>query len=418
MFKCIQIRRYPMNFVFISPNFPDHYSHFCRHLAENGVTVLGIGDAPYESLNDELKESLTEYYKVDTMLDYDEMYRALGWFAHKHGRIDWIESNNEFWLEQDARLRSDFNVTTGLKANEIYRWRSKSAMKKYYAEAGIPAARYHLCDTVENALTFIEQVGYPVIVKPDKGVGASATYKIKNEKQLREFFAEKLDIPYIMEEFITGEVTTYDGLIDQNGKVLFAASHVTPLSIMDMVNEQLPCCYYVNSEVPAEVKDAGERVLKAFDVKARCFHLEFFRLLKDHEGLGKYGDIVALEVNMRPAGGLTPDMLNFSQSSDIYQLYADMVAFGEPRHTYTNKHYYTMYVGRRDQAEYTYTLGDLRNEYEENIRIDTRIPDSISDAMGNDGIVACFETLQEMNKFMKKALAPMKIHSIRTYKQA
>lgn len=408
-----------MNFVFISPNFPEHYSNFCRQLAENGITVLGIGDAPYETLNDDLKASLTEYYKVDTMLDYDAMYRAVAWFAHKHGKIDWIESNNEFWLEQDARLRTDFNVVTGPKSHEITRWRSKSAMKKYYAEAGIPTARYAIRDTLENALAFTKLVGYPIIVKPDKGVGAAATYKIKNDRQLKQFFAQETDVPYIMEEFITGEVTTYDGVIDQNGKVLFAASHVTPIAIMDMVNEQLPCCYYVNSEVPPEVKDAGERTLKAFDVRGRCFHLEFFRLLKDQEGLGRYGDIVALEVNMRPAGGLTPDMLNYSQSSDMYKIYADMVAFGEPKRVFeNNKHYFTMYVGRRDQAEYTYSLNDLFSEYEDNIRVYQRIPDSISDAMGNDGIIACFDTLQEMNKFMKKALAPMRIHSIRTYKQA
>ena len=39
-----------MNLVFISPNFPTYYWNFCKSLRERGVTVLGIGDAPYDDL--------------------------------------------------------------------------------------------------------------------------------------------------------------------------------------------------------------------------------------------------------------------------------------------------------------------------------------------------------------------------------
>ena len=52
-----------MNFVFISPNFPENYWNFCAALKQNGMNVLGIGDCPYENLNPKLKNNLTEYYK-------------------------------------------------------------------------------------------------------------------------------------------------------------------------------------------------------------------------------------------------------------------------------------------------------------------------------------------------------------------
>ena len=107
------------NFVFISPNFPEKYWQFCDELQKNGVRVLGIGDAPKHALTPELKRALTEYYHVDSIADYDQMYRAVGYFAWKYGHIDWIESNNEFWLETDARLRTDFNVNTGIKTDGI-----------------------------------------------------------------------------------------------------------------------------------------------------------------------------------------------------------------------------------------------------------------------------------------------------------
>ena len=117
-----------MNFVFISPHFPHTYWQFCQRLNQNGVRVLAIADVHYDLLQPELKESLTEYYRVDSLENYDEVYRGVAYFAYRYGRIDWIESNNEYWLEQDARLRTDFNVVTGIQADRIRSIKENSEM--------------------------------------------------------------------------------------------------------------------------------------------------------------------------------------------------------------------------------------------------------------------------------------------------
>ena len=100
------------NFVFISPNFPSNYQNFCRELKNNGFNVLGIGDCAYDLLTDELRGSLTEYYRVNSLENYDEVYRAVAFFIFKYGKIEYIESNNEYWLERDALLRTEFNIST------------------------------------------------------------------------------------------------------------------------------------------------------------------------------------------------------------------------------------------------------------------------------------------------------------------
>ena len=110
-----------MNFVFVSPQFPKHYWNFCDRLKKNGVNVLGIGDTPFDDLSDELKNSLAEYYFLPTLENYDEVLRAVAFLEFKHGKIDWLESNNEYWLEQDARLRTDFHITTGEQFENIGR---------------------------------------------------------------------------------------------------------------------------------------------------------------------------------------------------------------------------------------------------------------------------------------------------------
>ena len=195
------------NVIFISPNFPTNYWQFCRELKNNGMNVLGIGDAPYDELTGELRDSLNEYYRVGSLENYDEVYRAVAYFIFKHGRIDWLESNNEYWLERDARLRTDFHITSGFQSSDIPRIKFKSGMKEHYQRAGIPTARYHLVDDEKGCLAFIKEVGWPVVVKPDNGVGASDTHKLSNEVELGAFLARRAEgVPYIMEEFIHAEV--------------------------------------------------------------------------------------------------------------------------------------------------------------------------------------------------------------------
>ena len=394
-----------MNFVFVSPNFPEAYRWFCIRLKGNGVNVLGVGDCPYDQLHPDLRSALTEYYKVDTLENYDQVLRALGHFTANYGKIDWVESNNEYWLEQDAQLRTDFNITTGLKAHEIGRYKSKQAMKEYYKKAGIPCARCLPVTDLAAALAFTQEVGYPVVAKPDNGVGAIATYKLKSDADVEAFFQDKPDAEYLMEEYVPGVVTTYDGVCNSKGEVLFAASHITRNSIMDMVNEHVPTYYYVDKDVPADVEAAGKATLKAFGASSRFFHLEFFRLTADKPGLGKTGDIVALEVNMRPAGGFTPDMLNFSQSADVYQIWADMVAFDELRHTYDGPHSYCIYAGRRDENHYRLSLPQLQERCGSHAKLFTRMPDALAGTMGNQVAIACFDTLEEVDDFVRTAFA-------------
>ena len=162
------------NIIFISPNFPTNYWQFCRELKNNGMNVLGIGDQPYDEMAQEVKDSLHEYYKVYSLENEDEVYRAVAFFAFKYGRIDWLESNNEYWLEKDARLRTDFNIKSGFQEPDIPRIKYKSRMKEYYTKAGIPVARFHMVKDMEGCLAFIKKVGYPVVAKPDNGVGAMA----------------------------------------------------------------------------------------------------------------------------------------------------------------------------------------------------------------------------------------------------
>ena len=391
------------NFIFISPNFPLTYWRFCKELKNNGLRVLGIGDCPYNELTQEQRNSMHEYYKVSSLENYDEVFRAVAFFTFKYGKIDWLESNNEYWLERDAKLRTEFHITSGFQEEDMVRTRYKSGMKAFYAKAGIPTARYHLVKDFEPAKEFANKVGYPVVVKPDNGVGANATYKLQSDSDLDYFFHTKDNsVQYIMEEFVNGEVRTYDAIIDSKGEPIFESGNVTCDSLMDVVNEAKDSIFYIVKELPEVMKQLGRRTVKAFGVKSRFVHFEYFVLKADQEGLGKKGDIFGLEVNMRPPGGYAPELANFANSVDVYKIWADMIAYDSTLVPMNGQHYFCGFCGRRDGKNYKMNHDDIMREYGHKMKLAGRTPDALSGAMANQMYVANYDTEEEMMEAFRR----------------
>jgi len=152
--------------------------------------------------------------------------------------------------------------------------------------------------------------------------------------------------------------------------------------------------------VPADLREKGQAVVKAFQVHSRFFHLEFFRLLEDKEGLGKKGDITALEVNMRPAGGWTPDMYNYANSVDVYSIWADMVAYDKTFVDLGLQKYYAVYASQRYGKPYVHNFDEIREKYAGKIVLDEEIPEAISGAMGNHMWTVRVDTEEEKDEFI------------------
>ncbi len=376
-----------MNVVFISPNFPLDFYNFCSRLKERGVNVLGIGDAPFETLPQHTINSVTEYYRVNSLENYEEVSAACRYFNEKYGKIHWIESENEYWLEKESKLRSQFDVNSGTKFENLSPMKYKSQMKEVYKSCGIPVARYILIDDYKEAVKFANLIGYPIIVKPDNGVGASNTYKLKNLSELNYFFATKdPHIRYIMEEFICGHVETFDGLTDSNKNILVSSSHVYLNSIMDTVNEHQDMAFYFQDFEGKDIEIIGRKAVQAFDTKSRFFHFEFFRLDEDKEGLGKKGDLIGLEINMRAPGGYIIDMINYAYDVDVYTIWADMLIYDKCFYP-INRKYLVGYASRRNTSDYVNSIDDAYNKYGNKILTTVDVPEIFSAAMGDKVIL-------------------------------
>lgn len=393
-----------MNFVFISPNYPENYWMFCRGLKKYGATVLAIVDQPYNSLSEELKKYCDEIYVVDTYYNYDAMLRAVAYFTFKYGKIDWIESNNEAWMQLDAKLREDFHVTTGFDCKTIEEFQSKAGMKKYYAKAGIPTARYKVIDSLEDAKAFVTEVGFPVVMKPDHGVGAGFTYQIESMRELQKFYKITENYTMIIEEYIDGDVFTLDGIVDEKGDIRYLSSFEYVGNVMDSVVYQLSIGCYTEFEIPQNEKDIAQRVVSAFGLKNRFFHGEYFRLRNAKKGLGKKGDVIGLELNFRPPGGFCPDLMNYAGSLDVYELWAEVLLTQNA--SYSKLHRFSgAFAGRRNSLHYKNSANALKKKYADEWISTTYLPAAYAQAMGDEAIIMKFTNEKTRSNFFKDAFA-------------
>ena len=380
-----------MNYLLVSPNFPVSQEFFAKSLKEKGIVVLGVGSESYDALSETLKDTLTEYFRVDNMENYEEVFRAVAFLTYKHGKIDRIESNNEYWLELDAGLREDFNVY-GVKPKQLELTKYKSKMKTMFKEAGARVAKGYAANNKEELNGILKKLELPLIAKPDNGVGSANTYKLLTQIDVEEFINEWNEkVSYFFEEFVeNGVLCTYDGLINQHGDIVFETSFIYTQPTLDLVNNELDYANIIEPNIDPKLKELGQRIVYKFGMRERFFHIEFFRLLD--------GEYIALEYNNRIAGGTCIDLYNYSYNISLYEIYADVVLDKKIKDIVTNK--YTLSLSRRNRYQYKNSLEDIKAKYSYSIRMITTVPEVFSAAMGNTIIIISVENKEQITEVM------------------
>ena len=378
-----------MNYLLVSPNFPISQEFFAKGLKEKGINVLGVGSESYDALSQTLKDNLVEYFRVNDLEDYEEVFRAVAFLTYKHGKIDRIESNNEYWLELDARLREDFNVY-GVKPKQLELTKYKSKMKTMFKEAGARVAKGYVANNKEELNGILKKLELPLIAKPDNGVGSANTYKLLTQRDVEEFINEWNEkVSYFFEEFVeNGVLCTYDGLINQHGDIVFETSFIYTQPTLDLVNNSLDYANIIEPNIDPKLKELGQRIVYKFGMRERFFHIEFFRLPD--------GEYIALEYNNRIAGGTCIDLYNYSYNISLYEIYADVVLDKKIKDIVTNK--YTLSLSRRNRYQYKNSLEDIKVKYSYSIRMITTVPEVFSAAMGNTIIIISVENKEQITE--------------------
>jgi hypothetical protein len=364
-----------MDFLYISPEFPPNYAHFIRHLDSLGVKIWAVGEADFYAMPASLQAALSWYVRAD-LNNPGSVQRAVdALLKQKHalghpGNFDLVESHNEQWLTLEGFINETYGID-GIKRPDLARLKKKSVMKKIFKDQGLPVAAGERIADVDHAVRLAGRLGYPLILKPDEGVGAGGIFKAENETELRSFLSG-VQGDYLVEKFITADIVTYDGLTDYDGRVVFENSLIYGDGVLEYVQGK-DTFFYVSRHIPDELRTAGQTLVPLFDIRRKFFHFEFFKVGSSY---------MPIEINCRPPGGAILDMMNYSVDDDLYRAYARLIVNGTTS-VHSSKKYFCCYIGRKDQ-HYAHSHEDIRSAYGHRLAEYDRNPELFRQAMGNE----------------------------------
>jgi hypothetical protein len=357
-----------MEFLYLSPEFPPNFANFILDLDKQGANVWALGNADFYDMPEGLRNAIRYYVRTDlhsTAAVENALDEIIGTKAAMGTptRFDVVESHNETWLGLEAHINRMLDIP-GIRPADLERLKKKSAMKRQFAACGLTTARGGRLTTMAYGLELAGEIGFPLILKPDEGVGAGSIHKVVDQAQL-DALLPRLEEDYFMEAFVDAPIVSYDGLVDWDGRLLFENSLAYADGVLDYVHGK-DTFFHVERHIPKPLMDAGRQLVRAFDIRRKFFHFEFFNV---------DGTLMPIEINCRPPGGAILDMMNYSVDDDLYAAYARMITARGTASVASTKKFFCAYVGRRNRdyalshAQLVQRLGGALVEFGENPEI-------------------------------------------------
>lgn len=314
-----------MHVVFVEPHFPANQREFVRALHQIGVRVTGIGESPFSAFDEDLRRWLYHYEQVPSVVNEEAMVKTVRWIQERIP-VDRIEATVEAHILSTARVRETCGIA-GTSLQTAWLCRDKPTMKEVLRQADIPCAQSTGTDSVDEARAFAEQVGYPLILKPRSGAGASGTYKVDTPEEFEQaLIASGLSrgANVAIEEFIEGHEGFYDTITVDGEPVQEFVTHYYPNVLEAMRTRWISPQFITTNRIDApgydEVKDMGRRVIKALGIGSSATHMEWFYGAK---GL-KFS-----EIGCRPPGVRAWDLYCAANEMDLYVEWALAICYGK-----------------------------------------------------------------------------------------
>lgn len=232
-------------------------------------------------------------------------------------KISKIIPMSEADILRAANLRKKLGLP-GQDLESAILFRNKIQMKLHAKRHGIKIPRFKCIKDSVDIINFIEEVGYPVIVKPIMGRGSLSTFIISNKNELCEKLKEGFIsdtcryTDLLAEEFIEGEVYHLDGLYLNNQlNVISVSKYIN--NCLAFVNGNFLGSYTLSDSNPLKLKliNFGRTLLESVFVLPTnsLFHIEVF--------VDKNNEITLCEIACRLGGNGINDEVMMQQGVDI-----------------------------------------------------------------------------------------------------
>lgn len=311
--------------VFVAPFPLGTTLRFARAVASlPGVRLCGVMQELPAGVDRRL---FADIVKVDDGLSTRDIVSAIDLLRKRHGHPHRIIGVLEPLQVQLAQARAHFSVPgTDVETADVFR--DKAKMKDRLRAAGLPVAHHMLVTGPEDALAFEARVGFPMVLKPPAGMGAKATFRVRNRDELlggvRGLGASKAN-PVLAEEFLQGQEGSCDTLTLGGEPRLVSVSWYRPSCLTVLENPWIQWCCVLPRENEGhgfdDVKLMAIRAGKALGLDTGFTHMEWFRRPNGSLAIG--------EIAQRPPGAHITKMIGLAHDIDPYRMWARAVAVGE-----------------------------------------------------------------------------------------
>ena len=310
-----------MHVAFVEPCFPNNQREFLRGLLSTGARISAISERPIEALPPDLREGLFQYERVRSVVDEHAMAEAVKRLSQRV-KVDRLEATVEAHVMAAAHVREQLQIH-GTTSKTAWLCRDKPEMKAAARSAGVACAASARVTAIADAEGFAKDIGFPLILKPLDGAGASGTHKVENDEQLHSILGE-LGVAngreIAIEEFLTGEEGFYDTLAVAGKGVLDFACHYYPNVLEAMrtrwISPQILVTNRIDTASYDEVRKMGQQVIDALGIWTSATHMEWFA---GEKGL-KFS-----EIGCRPPGVGVWDLYSTANDFDLYAAWAHAI---------------------------------------------------------------------------------------------
>ncbi len=183
----------------------------------------------------------------------------------------------------------------GTDTAAIDRAENRDSFEKILSSLGIPQPKGQAVTKIEDGVRVAAEVGYPVLVRPSFVLGGRAMQLVGNEKQLRRYLREAVEIdeerPVLVDHYIQGKEVEVDAICD--GRDVFVAG------IMELVERtgvhsgdsiSVYPAYSISNNVKGKILTYTKQLGLAIGIVG-LFNIQF--IVDEHE------DVYIIEVNPR-----------------------------------------------------------------------------------------------------------------------
>lgn len=309
------------NVVFVAPFPLETTMRFARAAAKlEGVQFLGVFQ---ELPKGHDKRIFDDMIQVKDGLSTKELIQAIAVLKKKHGKISRILGILEPLQVQLAEAREYFEVP-GTRPKTADLFRDKARMKEALRAAGLPTARHRLVKRRADAQKFVEEVGFPIVMKPPAGMGAKATFRVSDFPSLEgalDQIRPSEERPVLAEEFLRGREFSFETITTHGEPRFHSISHYLPSCLEVLENPWIQWVCMLPRDITTDEysgpREMGLAAVKALGLDSGFTHMEWFQRPDGTLAIG--------EIAQRPPGANITRMTGLAHDIDPYRAWARAV---------------------------------------------------------------------------------------------